>query len=196
MKQNKSGKVRSGDVSRATNGFHVATSRRLREGKDRDGTSVSYANVFCNESIGCLPKDMNDTGTVRKRHVWNTNQGGDPERDNVVALKIRDTHTHTNCRHTNKLIKYKREGRHATWRPRERKTTRVDGTEQNTMYADLVSLPLVYRPAQAWLSVKVDTCCSCLFVSGVSCGECWIPLQIPVESAFVLVCRAGVFVCW
>jgi hypothetical protein len=48
----------------------------------------------------------------------------------------------------------------------------------------------------SWSSIEVETCCSCLFVSGVSCGECWIPLQIPVESAFVLVCRAGVFVFW
>jgi len=50
--------------------------------------------------------------------------------------------------------------------------------------------------SRSWSSVEVDTCCSYLFVSGVSCGECWIPLQIPVESAFVLVCRAGVFVFW
>jgi hypothetical protein len=93
---------------------NVATPRRLRDGKDTNETSDNQANVFLNESTGCLPKDMNNTGTVGKNTRLDTIQDGIQKEIPSWAPTIRDTHTHTNRAHTIKLNEYKREGRHAT----------------------------------------------------------------------------------
>jgi hypothetical protein len=48
-------------------------------------------------------------------------------------------------------------------------------------------------PAQAWSRVEAASRNSCLFCSGVSCDEGWIPFPFPVESALVFVRRSWVF---